>query len=394
AYFIGCCVKVEFSKGCPKAYLRKPPYVADHSPRVALHIRNDVLIRVLRFLPRSDLETALLVSRRWLQVIGQAEGILRQRRYLGAMFINFYGESSGMLSACFLRKEKDRIRILRVLTPRGLPQTLFAIRSHLRNAFVRIASQFFVDTVPATGPPDDVLVDIPLPARINLLTSLLHSMPRNSLIDSWSVGDTAVGFSCLPTLARCAMTPHRKLGCVRRLELLLTDRNATWAQLATLLNQPSVRGFREITITTTVTIDTAGLRAVLSSWRSPKLHLLVLNGTHQQDALLTLPAQLVRDFVALPDVRSFVTEFSLRLEIPSPIPEMPNVNDADGRRKRFRYRLEGVDTVVRVNVYANRAAREFLTVVTFDHFHLTVRIFKGNVPLAYLKLTLRRYKYF
>ncbi|KAH7716571.1 hypothetical protein AAVH_16010 [Aphelenchoides avenae] len=69
---------------------------------------------------------------------------------------------------------------------------------------------------------------------------------------------------------------------------------------------------------------------------------------------------------------------------------MPNVNDATGRRMLFRYNVQGVDTLVRVNVYANRAARECLTVVTFDQLRRAVLFFKGNVSLADLKLTLRR----
>ncbi|KAH7701340.1 hypothetical protein AAVH_31527 [Aphelenchoides avenae] len=100
--------------------------------------------------------------------------------------------------------------------------------------------------------------------------------------------------------------------------------------------------------------------------------------------------------MALRDVSTFVEEFSLRIDGPENVVilGMPNVNDATGRRKQFRYHLQGVDTVVRVNVYANRAARECLTVVTFDHFRRTVRFFKGNVSLADLKLTSRHSYYY
>ncbi|KAH7678338.1 hypothetical protein AAVH_41763, partial [Aphelenchoides avenae] len=144
-----------------------------------------------------------------------------------------------------------------------------------------------------------------------------------------------------------------------------------------------------------VAIDTSELRAILSSWQSPNLHLGVFTGAEPQDALLTLPAQLIRDFMALRDLSTFVEEFSLRLDGPENVVilGMPNVNDATGRRKQFRYHLQRVDTVVRVNVYANRAARECLTVVTFDHFR-TVRFFKGNVSLADLKSILRRIYYY
>ncbi|KAH7706752.1 hypothetical protein AAVH_26025 [Aphelenchoides avenae] len=382
-----CFVEVKLTKGCPNA-----PHVAAHSPLIALHIHTDVFIEVLRFLTRSELDNMRLVSRRWSNVIGRAEGTLQQRRSLCMMMIQFYGESYGMLSAHFLRKDSnDQWRNLRVLTTRGLSQALNAVCSHLRNAFVKVAVTLFVDKVPPPGAPRDVLVDIPLPRRVNFLTSLLHSMPHNSVIDSWSVGDSSIGLGSLPTLARCALTPHRKLGCVRKLGLGLLDRDATWAQFADLFNQPSVRGFNEISISTTMTINTSELRDILSSRQSPKLHLIVLSEIEPPEALLTLPAHLIRDFLALRNVSSFVAEFSLRIAKPynAVCTKMPDVSDATGRRKRFRYRLQGVSTVVRVNVYANRAARECLTVVTFDHFR-TVRFFKGNVSLADLKLTLRR----
>ncbi|KAH7717471.1 hypothetical protein AAVH_15051 [Aphelenchoides avenae] len=349
-----CSIEVEFAKGCPNA-----PISGDHSRRVALHIHTDVFIEALCFLTRSELETALLVSRRWSSVIGGAESILQQRRSF-FVIVQFYGESPRMLSVHFLRRElSGRLRILRVLTTHGLSQALFAVRSHLRNAFVKVAFPFFLDSVPPPGPPREVLVDIRL--RVNWLMSMLHSMPCNSVIDSWSVQDLAIGFGSLPTLARCALTPHRKLGCVRELGLGLMDRDATWTQLANLLNQPSVRGFNEITCWTEADIDTSELRAVLSSRRSPKLHLGVSSETEPPDALLRLPAQLIRDFLALRDVSSFVAEFSLRIGWPDVVfTKMPYVNDATGRQKRFRYHLQGVDTVVRVNVYANRAARECL----------------------------------
>ncbi|KAH7693503.1 hypothetical protein AAVH_39460, partial [Aphelenchoides avenae] len=218
---------VEFNKGCPNA-----PITEDHSARIALHIHTDVFIEALCFLTRSELETALLVSRRWSNVIGGAEGTLQQRRSF-YMIIEFYGESSGMLSVSFQRREiSGRWRVLRALTTRGLSQALCVVRSHLRNAYVEAVVPTFRDSVPPPGPPHEVLVDIPLPRRINWLTSMLHSLPFNSVIDWWSVVDTTIGFGSLPTLARCA------LGCVRELELRLMELDATWAQLANLLNQP------------------------------------------------------------------------------------------------------------------------------------------------------------
>ncbi|KAH7716572.1 hypothetical protein AAVH_16011 [Aphelenchoides avenae] len=300
-------------------------------------------------------------------------------------------------TGCWLEVELTKVepsarwRILRVLTTRGLSQALCVVCSHLRNAFVTVAFPLFDNSVPPPGPPCDVLVDIPLPLRINWLASLLHSIPRNAVISHWFVDDAAIRVDNLLPLARCALTPHWKLGCVRELELVLWY--STWAQLANLLNQRGVRRFNEITFTTIMTIDTSELRAIISSRQSPKLHLIVLRETESQDPLQTLPAQLVGDFVALADVSTFVTEFSLRLaHIRSPaFSEMPNVNDATIRRKRFRCHLQDVDTVVRVHVYANLGSRKCLTVVTFDHFRRTVRFFKGNVPLADLKLALQRH---
>ncbi|KAH7694031.1 hypothetical protein AAVH_16012 [Aphelenchoides avenae] len=70
----GCSVAVEVTKGCPNA-----PMAVNHSPRVALHIHTDGFIEVFCFLTRSELETALLVSRRWSNVVGWAEGTLQQR---------------------------------------------------------------------------------------------------------------------------------------------------------------------------------------------------------------------------------------------------------------------------------------------------------------------------
>ncbi|KAH7716485.1 hypothetical protein AAVH_16124 [Aphelenchoides avenae] len=72
----GCSVEVEFAKGCPNA-----PIAVHHSPRVELHINTDVSIEVLRFLPRSELEKMLLVSRRWSNIIGEAAASLQQRRH-------------------------------------------------------------------------------------------------------------------------------------------------------------------------------------------------------------------------------------------------------------------------------------------------------------------------
>ncbi|KAH7697027.1 hypothetical protein AAVH_35894 [Aphelenchoides avenae] len=139
-------------------------------------------------------------------------------------------------------------------------------------------------------------------------------------------------------------------------------------------------------------IDTGELRAILSSRRSMKLHVIVRYDTEPQDALLSLPALIVRDFLALRDVNSFVTVFSLHHKRPKNIAfsEMPNVDEATDRRKRFRYHLQGEDTVVRVSVYENPTAREHLTVVTFDHFRRTILFLNGNVSLAGLKQVLQR----
>ncbi|KAH7699407.1 hypothetical protein AAVH_33486 [Aphelenchoides avenae] len=341
--------------------------------RVALHIHIDIIVEVLRFLPRSELETAQLASRRWSNVIGRVEGSLQQRRSIFVIIIKFFGESSGMLSVHFLRREPSAR----------------AVRSHLRNAFVDAMYPIFLDSAPPPGPPREVLVDIPLSRRVNWLMSLLHSMPRNSDIDWWSVQDVTIGFDSLLPLARCALKPHSKLGCVQKLELVLLDDDATWAQLARLLNQPSVRGFSEIIISTRVSlIDTSELRTMLSSRQLSKLYLITLSETEPQHDLLTLPAQLIRDYLALRDVSSFAAEFTMRLGVV--LPEMPAVNAATYRRKRFRCHLQGVDTVVRVNVYANRVARGCLTVVTFRHFRRTVLFFNRNVSLTDLKLILRR----
>ncbi|KAH7701339.1 hypothetical protein AAVH_31526 [Aphelenchoides avenae] len=232
------------------------------SPRIALHIHTDVFIEALRFLTRSELEKALMVSRRWSSVIGRAEGTLQQRRNFSVLMIKvFYGESSGMLSVYFLRQYSGQCRIHRMLTTRGLSQALYAVHSHLRNVYVGTVLPIFRDSVPSPGPPREVLVDIPLTRRANWLTSLLHSMPRNSEVNHWYVKDVNIGFDSFLPLVPCALQPHRKLSCVRVLELGLMKPDATWAQLASSLCQPSVLGFSEITISTTVAIDTSDLRA-------------------------------------------------------------------------------------------------------------------------------------
>ncbi|KAH7701577.1 hypothetical protein AAVH_31286 [Aphelenchoides avenae] len=178
-YNTGCGVEVKLTKGCPNA-----PHAADHSPRDALHIHTDVFIEALRFLPRSELDNMRLVSRRWSKVIGNAEGTLQQRRYFSDMLIKFYGENSGMLSVDFQRREiSGQCRIRRVLTTRGLSQALYAVRSHLRNVYVSMVLPVFLDSAPPPDPPRYVLVDIPLPLRINWLTSLLRSMSRSAVID-------------------------------------------------------------------------------------------------------------------------------------------------------------------------------------------------------------------
>ncbi|KAH7704964.1 hypothetical protein AAVH_27830 [Aphelenchoides avenae] len=364
-------VEVNLTKGCPNT-----PIAVNHRPRAALHIGTNAFIEVLRFLSRSELEKMLLVSRRWSDVVKGAEGSLQQRRSF-IVVIKFYGESPGMLNVHF---RSGKCRILRVLTTRGLSHALSALRSHLRNAFVKRVIPDFLDSVSPPSPPREMRVDIPLSVRIEWLTSLLREMPLNSEIGFWCVGDVFVRFDNLPKLANCALEPHRKLGCVRELELDLLRRDATRAQLTSLLNQPSIRGFSEVTVLTTrETIDTSGLRTILSSWQSRKLTVFVNSGTEPQDVLLTLPGQIIRDFVALRDVNSFVAEFVLLLGEPDSIafPEMPDVDKATDRRKRFRLRHRG-------------PSRENLSVVTFDHFRRTVLFFNLNVPLAYLKSKFQR----
>ncbi|KAH7713182.1 hypothetical protein AAVH_19453 [Aphelenchoides avenae] len=359
----GCSVEVEVTKGCPNTP------VVDHSPHVVLLIDTDVFIEALRFLPRSEVDKMWLVSRRWSNVIGGAAGSLQQRRSF-TVFIKFYGVSPGMLSIHFARQARlEQWRILRVLTTRGRSQSLSDIRSHLRNAFVEGVFPFFLNRAPPPGPSRKMRVDIPLPARINWLESLLRSMPPNSEIGSWCVADQVIGSDNLLTLASCALEPHMKLGSVQRLELGLFNRDATWAA-----------------------INTAELPAILSSCQSRKLRVTVSCSIEPQDSVLTLPAQIVRDFVALRGVDSFITEFSLHLQMSDKVAfsEMADVDEATDRRKRFRHHLQGKDTVVRVSVYENPTARERLTAVTFDHFRRTVFFLNGNVPLAELKQVFQR----
>lgn len=157
-----------------------------------------------------------------------------------------------MLSVHFIRSlDTGQWRILRVLITRGLSQALNAVRSHMRNAYVHGLFPFLLDSLPLTGIPREMRVDIPLSRRIDWLRSLLRSMPPNSEIGSWGVSDNIAGFDNLPAIASCALEPHGKLGCVQRPELHLHSRDATWAQLSSLLNQPSIRGFSELTISTT-----------------------------------------------------------------------------------------------------------------------------------------------
>ncbi|KAH7716574.1 hypothetical protein AAVH_16013 [Aphelenchoides avenae] len=209
------------------------------------------------------------------------------------------------------------------------------VRSHLRNAFVEDAYPTFWDSVPTPGAPRDVLIDIPLPLRINWLVSLLRSMPLNAVIDRWTVEDDAIGPGNLLPLVRCALKAHRKLDCVRKLGLSLFNRNATWARLSNLLSQRSIQEFSEIACSTSVDIDISELCTILSSRRSPKLH-LACRGIWRQDPILTLPAQLIRDFVTLRDVSMFVDEFSLRLaeDDDHAFEEMPDVDDATDRRRK------------------------------------------------------------
>ncbi|KAH7696315.1 hypothetical protein AAVH_11804 [Aphelenchoides avenae] len=386
-----CRIEVDFRKGCPCA-----PIAVDHSPLAALHIATDVFIEVLCFLPRTELEKMMLVSRRWSNVIERAARTLRQRRDF-FVCITFHGERPGMLSVQFFRcirsAREYQWTTLRVLTTRGLSQALNAVRSHLRNAFVKRVVPIFGGRVPAPDPPPEMLVDIPFSARIHWLKSMLRSMPSNSEIGEWFVADANIGTDNFLTVASCAMEQQRKLACMQDLYVGLLSRNATWARLASVLNQSSIRSFSEIAVSTTrIAIDTSELRVLLSSWQSQKLHIHVESGTEPQDGLLTLPVHIIRDFLALSDANSFIAEFSLAIEKPDNIAfaEMPHVSEATDRRKRFWCQLQGEDTEVRVSIYKNRAANEHLTVVTFDHFRRTVLFFKGNVPLADLWLTFQR----
>ncbi|KAH7720752.1 hypothetical protein AAVH_11805 [Aphelenchoides avenae] len=389
----GCRIEVDFTKGCPNA-----PIAVGHSPRAALHIATDVFIEVMLFLTRSELEKMFLVSRRWSNIIEGAERSLLQRRFF-VVYIKFYGDSSGMLSVHFFRKvhwaRGGQWRFLRVLTTRELSQVFNAVRSHLRNAFVQSFVPVFRRRVLAPDPPREMLVDIPLWARIGWLKSVLRSLPRSSEIGALLVSGTAIGFDNLLSVASCALEQHKKLACVQSLHLL--SRDATWAQLANVLNQPSTRAFNEIALSTTrVAIDTSELRALLSSWQSQKLRIYV-RGTEPQDGLLTLPARIIRDFLALRDANSFIAEFLLLLEKPDNVAfaEMPHVDEATDRRKRFRCHVHHEDTVARVIIYKNRAAREHLTVVTFDHFRRTALFLKGSVSVDDLKSTVQRpYKFY
>ncbi|KAH7699369.1 hypothetical protein AAVH_33524 [Aphelenchoides avenae] len=386
-----CSVEVEVTKGCPRTRI-----AVDHSPRVELHINTDVFIEVLRFLSRGELEKMLLVSRRWSSVIGGSTGSLQQRHSF-SMQIKFYGERMGMLSVHVIHSpHSGPSRILRVLVTRGLSQALSVIRSHMLNAFVEGVFPFFQNRVPPPRPPREMLIDISLSARIDFLKSWLRSMPPNSEIDAWGVADNVAGFDNLPAIASCALEPHRKLGCVQRLELHLRNRDATWAKLASLLSQPSIRAFSELTVSTRrVAIDSSGLRTILSSRQLLKLHVFVSRCADPEDAILTLPAQIIQDFVTLRDVNSFVAEFSLYLKKPDNVAlaEMPDVDEATDRRKRFRYDLQDEDTVIRVSVYENRTTRGYLTVVTFDHFRRTVVFFNGNMSIAKLKQVLQHRPY-
>ncbi|KAH7723526.1 hypothetical protein AAVH_09005 [Aphelenchoides avenae] len=367
-------------------------FVMPAEPLVALLTDTDVCIEVLRCLPRSDLEKMLLVSRRWSNVIRENESSLQRRSFY--VHIMFYGESPGMLSVHFYRIVcREQCRVLRVLTTRGLLHALDVVRLHLRNAFVEGALPYFLDSAPPPSLPRKMLVNIPLSVRVDWLKSLLRSMPHNSEIRTWAVADLVTGFDSVLPLAHCALEPHRKLHRVQELELGLANSPVTWEQLASLLNEPSIRGFAEITLwTTTEAIDTSELRAILSSWHSLKLHVLVTGETALQDALLTLPTQIIQDFVALRDVSRFVDEFSLRLVEPEDVAfsEMPDVDEATDRRKQFRHHLKDVGTVVRTSVYVNPVAHKELTVVTFDDFRGTVRFFNGNISPAELKQVLKR----
>ncbi|KAH7720729.1 hypothetical protein AAVH_11781 [Aphelenchoides avenae] len=383
----GCRVEADFTEGCPNA-----PITIDDRTRDALYICDDVFIEALLFLPRSELEKTMLVSRRWSNVIERAARTLQQRHGFFVR-LRFYGESSGMLSVHFLHKVHsalgDQWSFLRVLTTRGLSQALNVVRSHLRNAFVKNVLPVFRGRVSAIDPPPEMIVDIPLQARIDWLESLLRSMPPNSEIGSLFVSDANIGFDNFLTVASCALEQLRKLACVQKLQLGLLNRDVTWTRLASVLNQSNTRSFIEIAVATTrAAIDTSALRAILSSWQTQKLHIYVRSGIELQDGLLKLPAQIIRDFLALRDANDFVAEFSLHLTKPDNMVEVPDVDVATDRRKRFRCHMEG--TVARVTIYENRAARERLTVMTFDKFRGNIHFRKGNVSLADLKSTVQR----
>ncbi|KAH7725385.1 hypothetical protein AAVH_07181 [Aphelenchoides avenae] len=325
-------VEVEFTRGCPNA-----PTSEDHSPRVVLPIITDVCIEVLLFLPRCKLEKMLLASRRWSNVIEWAACSLRQRRRF-SMLVTFFGESSGMLSVRFIQKQRHEWRILRVLIARGPSQALDVVRSHLQNAYVGGVLAGFVKRVLPPGPPHEMLFDIPLPRRFDWLRSLMHTMPPSSEIDQWEVRDKSAGFNNLPALARCALEAHRTLGRVQELVLSLLDDDATGAQLTSLLNEPSIRGFNRIVVDIQrVVIETSELRVILSSWQSLQLSVTVSSDSESQGTLLALPAQLIQDFVALSDANGFAAQFWLTVREPKDFAFPDDLHEATGRRKRFRY---------------------------------------------------------
>ncbi|KAH7719602.1 hypothetical protein AAVH_12957 [Aphelenchoides avenae] len=357
----GCSIDVQLTEGCPNS-----PIVVVHSSRVVLHIDAYVFVEVLRFLERIELEKLQMVSRRWSNIIGLAEGSLQRRTFI--VMPKFYGKSPGMLSVYFIDKLRTTPwRILRVLTTRGLSHALNTVRSHMRNAFVDVIP-FFLDRVPDPGPPREMLVDMP-PRETRRMAKVIAPFDAAQLSNQF-------------------LRPRKNHGRVQTLELGLHNRDATWAQFTSVLNQPRIRGFPEITISTTrVAIDTSEVRAILWSLQSLKLRVSVTGGIEPEDTLLTLPSQIIRNFLALREVTGCVAEFWLHLVSG----KLPDVDEPTDRRKRFRYHIQSEDIVVRVSVYENSTTREHLSVVTCDRFRGAVLVRKGNSSLAELKEAFQRH---
>lgn len=93
----GCSIDVQLTEGCPNSPIvvvhRYYPlcvvikryfgtYTRKFSSRVVLHIDAYVFVEVLRFLERIELEKLQMVSRRWSNIIGLAEGSLQRRTFI------------------------------------------------------------------------------------------------------------------------------------------------------------------------------------------------------------------------------------------------------------------------------------------------------------------------